>query len=76
MANECDRKRKELSDELATELSYLSLDNNARVNIQLDSTTAWGQNISTVYCSSRQATTKVRVLPKASILFRESPAKL
>ena len=48
LADECDRKRKELSDELATELSHLNLNNNARVgSIQLDSTTAWGKNIST-----------------------------
>lgn len=46
LADECDRKRKELSDELTQELRY-TLDNNARVSIQLDSTTAWGQNIST-----------------------------
>ena len=46
MANECDRKRKELSDKVATELSHLPLDN-ARVNIHLDSATAWGQKIST-----------------------------
>lgn len=46
LADECDRKRKELSDKAATELSHLSLDK-ARVNIHLDSTTAWGQNIST-----------------------------
>ena len=43
LADECDRKRKELSDELATELSHLSFDNNAHVSIQLDSTTAWGK---------------------------------
>lgn len=43
LADECDRKRKELSDELATELSHLSFGNNASVNIQLDSTTAWGK---------------------------------
>ena len=46
LADECGRKRKELSDELTTELSY-TLNNNARVNIHLDDTTAWGQNIST-----------------------------
>ena len=46
LANECERKRKELTDELAQELSY-TLNNNARVNIHLDDTTAWGQNIST-----------------------------
>ena len=47
LANECYRKLEELSAELKKERSYLSLDNNARVNIHLDSTTAWGQNIST-----------------------------
>lgn len=46
LAAECDRKRKELSDELTQELRY-TLNNNARVSVHLDSTTAWGQNIST-----------------------------
>lgn len=46
LANECERKRRELSDELTQELSY-SLNNNAQVNVHLESTTAWGKNIST-----------------------------
>ena len=45
LADECERKRKELSDELTQELRY-TLNSNTRTNIQLDSTTAWGQNIS------------------------------
>ena len=43
LADECERKLKELSDEAARELSHLSLNNNTRVSIQLDSTTPWGQ---------------------------------
>lgn len=46
LADECERKRRELSDELTQELRY-TLDNNARVNIHLDSTTPWGKYFST-----------------------------
>ena len=42
LANECERKRKELSDELTQELRY-TLNNNTQTNIQMDSTTPWGK---------------------------------
>lgn len=45
LANECERKRKELSDELTQELSY-TVNNNARVSIHLDDTTPVGQYLS------------------------------
>lgn len=43
LANECERKRKALSDELAAELPYLALSNNTRTNIQMGGTTPWGK---------------------------------
>ena len=42
MANECERKRKELSDELTQELRY-TLNNNTQTNIQMGGTTPWGK---------------------------------
>lgn len=42
LANECERKRKELSDELTQELSY-TFNGNTRTNIELESTTPWGK---------------------------------
>ncbi|MBQ9487673.1 MAG: hypothetical protein IJU91_07750, partial [Selenomonadaceae bacterium] len=41
-SNECERKRKELSDELTQELS-LSFKNKMSTGIELEGTTAWGQ---------------------------------
>lgn len=46
LAKECDNKRKELSDELKTELPYLGLQNDAQVSVALDSTTPVGQYLS------------------------------
>lgn len=46
LAKECDKKRKELSDELRTELPYLGLQNDAQVSIALDDTTPVGQYLS------------------------------
>ena len=43
LADECERKCKDISEELAAELSHLAFDNNAYVSIQLDSTTEWGK---------------------------------
>lgn len=42
LADECERKRKELSDQLTQELSY-SFQGNMRTNISLEGTTPWGQ---------------------------------
>jgi len=42
MANECERKRKELSDELTQELRY-TLNNNTQTNIQMGGTIPWGK---------------------------------
>ena len=41
-ANECDRKRKELSDELTQELK-LSFHSNTQTNVEMDGTTPWAQ---------------------------------
>ena len=46
LASECDRKRRELSDELKTELPYLGFQNNAQISIELDSTTPVGKYLS------------------------------
>ena len=48
LAKECDKKRKDLSDELKTELPYLGLQNqnDAQVSIALDDTTPVGQYLS------------------------------
>ena len=45
LASECERKRKELSDELTQEISY-TFKGNAWTNIRMDSTTPWGQYFS------------------------------
>ena len=42
MAGECERKRKELSDELTQELSF-TFSGNTKTNIELEGTTAWGE---------------------------------
>lgn len=42
LADECERKRKELSDELTQELRY-TLNNNTQTNIQMGGTTPWGK---------------------------------
>ncbi|MBR3050090.1 MAG: hypothetical protein IKG61_01390 [Selenomonadaceae bacterium] len=42
MAGECERKRKELSDELTQELSY-TFNGNTSTNISLEGTTPWGK---------------------------------
>lgn len=42
MAAECERKRKELSDELTQELSY-AFSGNTKTDIELEGTTAWGE---------------------------------
>ena len=44
LVDECERKRKELSDELKKELPYV-LQVDAKTNIQLDDATPWGQFI-------------------------------
>ena len=41
-AGECERKRKELSDELTQELSF-TFSGSAKTNIELEGTTAWGE---------------------------------
>ena len=46
LAEECQRKRRELSDELRQELDFIFYGNTA-TNIKLEDTTAWGKNIST-----------------------------
>ena len=46
LADECQRKRKELSDELRQELNFIFHGNTA-ANIALEDTTTWGKNIST-----------------------------
>lgn len=42
LASECERKRKELSDELTQEISY-AFSGNTKTNIELEGTTAWGE---------------------------------
>ena len=42
LAEECERKRKELSDELTQELSY-AFNGNTKTNISLEGTTPWGK---------------------------------
>lgn len=44
-ANECEQKRRELSDQLTQELSY-SFNGNMKTNIELEGTTPWGQYLS------------------------------
>ena len=44
LADECERKRKELSDELKQELSY-AFSGNTQTNIELEGTTPWGKYI-------------------------------
>lgn len=46
LAGECQRKRRELSDELRQELDFIFYGNTA-TNIELEDTTTWGKNIST-----------------------------
>lgn len=47
LANECNKKRKELSDELTQQIKY-SFKNDMKFNIKLESTTPWGQIASMV----------------------------
>lgn len=47
LAIECERKRKELSDELTQELSY-SFQRTTITDIQMDSTTPWGKYVGTL----------------------------
>ena len=42
LADECERKRKELSDELTQELSY-AFNGSTGINIELEGTTTWGK---------------------------------
>lgn len=42
LADECERKRKDLSDELTQELRY-TLNNNTQTNIRMGGTTPWGK---------------------------------
>ena len=42
LAGECERKRKELSDELTQEISY-AFSGSTKTNIELEGTTAWGE---------------------------------
>ncbi len=46
LADECERKRKELSDELTQELKF-AFSADTRTKVELEGTTPWGQNIAT-----------------------------